>query len=77
MGKLQPNLWVPELRHNECTGVGHQGLSGDDSCWVGKMCKPSTGCPRGRLPNRGVIRGSNEAGHILHWEKSGNHLSGS
>lgn len=33
------------------------------------MCKPSTGCPRGRLPNRGVIRGMEEAGHILHWKK--------
>lgn len=54
MGELQSSLWVPELRHYECTTIWHQGLAGDDACRVGKVCQLTLRRPGRRLPNRGL-----------------------
>lgn len=54
VGELQSSLWVPELRHYECTRIWHQGLTGDDGRGVGKVCQLTLRHPGGRLPNWGL-----------------------
>lgn len=80
MGELQSSLWVPELRHYECTRIRPQGLTGDDGCRVGEVCQPTLRCPGRRLPDRSV-KGEEDGGEkmqtfcrrrrgcILHWLK--------
>lgn len=54
VGKLQSSLRIPELRHYECTTIWHQGLAGDDTRRVGKVCQLTLRCPGGRLPDWSV-----------------------
>lgn len=54
VGKLQSSLRIPELRHYECTTIWHQGLAGDDTRRVGKVCQPTLRRPGGRLPDWSV-----------------------